>query len=144
MSAKPLKISSWRVHNGAKIASKRLPGGLRGGSGRLLATAGDENGSQERPQVTPGALLGALGAVLGSSGELLGRSWGLLGRSWGSFWPPRGRFLELFGSYFWRLGPGPSKIKFFNVFIVVCVFCLGPLFGPLLPCSRRPRRPSEL
>ena len=76
------------------MAPKGLPGGIRGGSGRLLATAGDENGSQERPQVTPGALLGALGAVLGSSWELLGRSRGLLGRSWGSFWPPGDHFLE--------------------------------------------------
>ena len=41
-----------------------------------------------------------------------------------------------FGMYFWRLGPGPSKIMFFDVFIIVFVFCLGSLFGPLVPCSR--------
>ena len=91
-----------------------------------------------------GALLGALGALLGPSWDLLGRSRALLDRSWRSFWPPGGHFFELFGRLFWRLGPGPSKIMCFVVFIGVFVCCFGSLFDPLVPSSRRPRRASEL
>ena len=102
-----------RLGNGFKMAPGGLPGASR--EPKLIF-----NGFL----ASLGALLGAPGALLGWSWDLLGRSRALLGRSWGSFWPPGAHFCKLFGRYFWRLGPGPSKIMFFLSFLVFMYFVL--------------------
>ena len=96
------KMAPRRLENRSKMAPGGLPGASR--EPKLIFDAF---------LASLGALLGAPGALLGSSWDLLGRSRALLGRSWGSFWPPGGHFFELFGRYFWRLGPGPSKNTLF-------------------------------
>ena len=80
------------------------------------------------PQVTTKAALtpllggswGALGAVLGSLGPLPGPPGPLLGVILAS----RGSLFRGFGEVFLMLGPGPSKIMFFDV---LCVFLYAVL-----------------
>ena len=71
---------------------------------------------------------------LGRQVGLLGRSQALLGRSWGSFWPPGGDFFEVLGWSFWGLGPGPSKIMFFDVVVRDFVCCFGSSQRRVLSC----------
>ena len=47
-------------------------------------------------------------------------------------------FTAFCGWYFWRLGPGPSKIILFDDLFCVCVCCFDYIVDPLLPSSRRP------
>ena len=126
------KMAPRRIENRSKMAPGGLPGASR------------EPNIFDAFLASLGALLGAPGALLGRSWDLLGRSRALLGRSWGAFGLLAVTFFELFGRFFGKLGPGPSKITRFEGCFCVFVCCFGYLFDPLLPSSRRPRRPSEL
>ena len=112
---------------GAQMASWRPPGAS-------WAPTAPQKATQAALRPPLGGSWGSLGALLGPSWDLLGRSRALLGRSWGSFWPPGGDFFEVLGWSFWGLGPGPSKITFFDVVVRVFVCCFGSSQRRVLSC----------